>query len=94
MEAVEEDLEVGVEAREVDLVGADDFTGGAVGFVEVKVAREVGVEALEDLFVEGSVDLPDGVEDLEVAGEGLLLPLVEELSPGLQTTLLLELGSV
>lgn len=86
MEAVKEGLVVGVEAREVDLVGADDFTGGAVGFVEVKVAREVGVEGLEDLFVEGNVDLPDGVEDLEVAGEGLLLPLVEEPSPGLETT--------
>lgn len=73
---------VGVEAREVDLVGVDDLTGGAVAFAEVKVAREVGVEGLEDLVVEGNVGLPDGVEDLEVAGVGppddevLLLPLV------------------
>lgn len=73
----------------MDLVGVDDLTGGAVGFVEVKVAREVGVEGLEDLVDEGNVDLPDGVEDLEVTGvrppddEGLLLPLVEEPIPGI-----------
>jgi hypothetical protein len=65
----------------VDLVGVDDLTGGAADFVEVNVDREVGVDGLEDLVVEGNVGLPDGVEDLEVAGdeprddEILLLPL-------------------
>lgn len=65
-------------------MGVDDLTGGAVDFVEVNVAREVGVEGLEDFVVEGNVGLPDGVEDLEVAGDGprdeeiLLLPLAEE----------------
>jgi hypothetical protein len=65
----------------VDLVGVDDLTGGAADFVEVNVDREVGVDGLEGLVVEGIVGLPDGVEDLEVAGdeprddEILLLPL-------------------
>jgi hypothetical protein len=65
----------------VDLVGVDDLTGGAADFVEVNVDREVGVDGLEDLVVEGNVGLPDGVEDLEVAGDGprddeiLLVPL-------------------
>lgn len=63
----------------MDLVGVDDLTGGAIDFAEGKVAREVGVEGLEDLVVEGNVGLPDGVEDLD--DEGLLPPLVQELSP-------------
>lgn len=73
----------------MDRVGVDDLTGGAVDFADVKVALEVGVEGLEDLVVEGNVALPDGVEDLEEAevgppdDEGLLLPLVEEPSPGI-----------
>lgn len=73
----------------MDLVGVDDLTGGAVDFADGKVALEVGVDGLEDLVVEGNVGLPDGVEDLEVAGvrppddEGLLLPFVEEPSPGI-----------
>lgn len=80
---------VGVEDLAVDLVGVDDLAGGAVDFADVKVALEVGVEGLEDLVVEGIVDLPDGVEDLEVAEvgppdeEGLLLPFVEEPNPGI-----------
>lgn len=71
----------------MDLVGVDDLIDGAVDLVEVKAAREVGVEGLEDLVIEGNVGLPDGVEDLEVAGVGfaddeiLLLPLVEEPNP-------------
>jgi len=103
--AVKEGLEVGVEALEPDLVGVDDLTGGAVDFVEVNVAREVGVEGLEDFIVEGNVCPPDGVEGLDVAGDGpldeeiLLLPLVEEQKLDidewcLETTLLLELGSI
>lgn len=73
----------------MDRIGVDDLTGGAVDFADVKVALEVGVEGLEDLVVEGNVGLPDGVEDLEVAAvgppddEGLLLPFVEEPSPGI-----------
>lgn len=73
----------------MDLVGVDDLTGGTVDFADVKVALEVGVEGLEDLVVEGNVGLPNGVEDLEVAevgppdDEGLLLPFVEEPSPGI-----------
>lgn len=82
-----DDFEVGVEALGADLVGVDDLTGGAVDLVEAIVAREVGVDGLEDLVVEGNVGLPEGVEDLEVAGDGprddeiLLLLLVEEPSP-------------
>lgn len=56
MEAGIEGLTVGVEDRAEDLVGVEDLTGGATGFVESKVAREFGVEDLEDLVVvvEGS----------------------------------------
>lgn len=103
--AVNEGFEVGVDALEVDLVGVDDLIDGAVDLVEVKAAREVGVEGLEDLVIEGNVGLPDGVEDLEVAGVGfaddeiLLLPLVEEPNPDiaawcLDTTLFFDIGSV
>lgn len=44
------DLGVGVEDLAVDLVGVEDLAG-TVGLVEVKVAREVGVEDLEGLDV-------------------------------------------
>lgn len=44
------DLGVGVEDIGVDLVGVEDLAG-TVGLVEVKVAREVGVEDLEGLDV-------------------------------------------
>ena len=94
---------VGVEDLEVDLVGVEDLTGGIDAFADVKVALEVGVEGLEDLAVEGNVGLPEGVEDLEVAGVGApdeegFLPDVKEPIPGtdawcLETTLLLEAGS-
>ena len=73
----------------MDLVGVDDLTGGAVGFADVKVALEEGVEGLEDLVVEGNVGLPEGVKDLKVAeagppeDEGLLLPVMEEPCPGI-----------
>lgn len=51
------------------------------------MAREVGVDGLDDLVIEGNVGLADGVEDLEGAGDGprddeiLLLLFVEEPSP-------------
>lgn len=55
--------------------------------VEAIMAREVGVDGLDDLVIEGNVGLADGVEDLEGAGDGprddeiLLLLFVEEPSP-------------
>ena len=100
LEGVDDLLVVGVEVREEALVvGVDDLTSGAVCFAELNVAREVGVEGLEDLVVEGNVGLPEGVADLGVAvvappdDEGLLFAAVEEPNPGLEATLFLKAGS-
>lgn len=90
--AATEGLAVGVEARGADLVlvGVAVLAGGAAGLAEFNVARDVGVEDLDGLFVEGNFGLPDGVTDLEVAEVGppddkglLLLVVVEEPSPGI-----------
>lgn len=69
-------------------VGVDDLACGATSLAEVTVARDVGVEGLEDLVVEGNVGLPDGVTDLEVAEVVppndevlLLLAVLEEPRP-------------
>lgn len=104
MDADTEGLAVGVEDRAEDRVGVEDLTGGATGFVESKVARELGVEDLEDLVVEGNVDRPVGVADLRGAvfvppdGEGFLLPILEEFNMDgnvgcLDAILLFEAGS-
>lgn len=64
-------------------VGVDDLTGGATGLAEDTVARDVGVEDLEYLVVEGNAGLPDGVTDLEVTEVVLLLlAVLEKLRPG------------
>lgn len=81
LEAVTDGLVVGVEERAVDLVGVEDLTGGAVSFVEGNVAREVGVEGLEDFDVAGKVGLPVGVAGLLAVDfgppddNGLLFPV-------------------
>ena len=100
LEGVDDLLVVGVEVREEALVvGVDDLSGGAVCLAELNVAREVGVEGLEDLVVEGNVGLPEGVADLGVVvvappdDGGLLFAAVEEPNPGLEATLFLEAGS-
>lgn len=103
LEAVTDGLVVGVEERAVDLVGVEDLTGGAVSFVEGNVAREVGVEGLEDFDVAGKVGLPVGVAGLLAVDfgppddNGLLFPALEEFSPEdiagcLAASLLLEAG--
>lgn len=86
LEAVADDLVVGVEERAVDLLGVEGLTGGAVSFVEGNVAREVGVEGLEDFDVAGKVGLPVGVAGLLTVDfgppddKGLLFPVPEEFS--------------
>lgn len=104
METGTEGLAVSVEDRAEDLVGVEDLTGGTTGFVESKVACELGVEDLEGLVVEGNVDRPVGVADLRGAfvvppdSEGFLLPILEEFNVDgkvgcLDAVLLFEAGS-
>lgn len=105
MEPGTEGLAVGVEDRAEDLVGVEDLTGGATCLMEGKDGRELGVEDLEDLVIEGNVGRAVGVADLRVTGfwpsddEGLLFPIaVEDFSSEfkvgfLEAVVLLEAGS-
>lgn len=86
LEAGNEGLAVGVEERAVDLVGVEDLAVEAAGFVEGKVARDVGVEDLVGLVAVGRVGRPVGVAGLLAdfgppEDDGLLLRFVEEFSP-------------
>lgn len=96
---------VGVEERAVALVGVEDLAvaGAAAGLLEGNVAREVGVEDLEDFADTGKVGLPVGVAGLEAdfcppEEEGLLMPIVDAFNPDgtvirLVTELVFEPGS-
>lgn len=96
-------LAVGVEERAEVLLGVEDLTGGPAGLVEGKVAREVGVDALEGLAVVGTVSRLVGVAGLVAAAgppdeEGLLLLVFDEFSPECKVvrfdaTLIFEAGS-
>lgn len=86
--AVTVGLAVGVEERAVDrlgvedlAVGAEDLAVGAVALEEGKVGREVGVEGLEGLAVVVKVERPVGVAALAEDDDGLLLLILEVLSP-------------
>lgn len=89
------DLVTGVDDLAVDLVTGVDDLAGTAGFVEVSVAREVGVEGLEGLVVAVGVGRPVGVavdvgHPVGVAGldpcppddDGLRIPALEEFNPG------------
>ena len=101
--AVTVGLAVGVDERAVDLVGVEDLTAGAVGLDDGKVARDVGVDGLEDLAVEFKLGRPVGVAALVLdvrppEDDGLLSPVPEEFTLEgkfgfLERTLPLEAGS-
>lgn len=101
LDAGMEGLDVGVEDLAVDLVTGVDDLAGTVGFVEVRVAREVGVAGLEGLVVAVNVGRPVGVAGLDPGppdDDGLRIPALEEFNPGeeagcLDTKLLLAAGS-